>query len=184
METSSLRSRASISLISAALAAMLCGCGNDSSSAPAKESPAEGAEVILATPEGWTRKTDQLISGINYDIRLNYATYHPYFTMVLADVDVSAGLSYADRTAKEVSDLEQNEEQRPVILDFAREQEVGGLPGYLFQVRYNTSRTNMIARQFMSTYKGNDYVIWFAREIDDTTSARIFSEIEASIVLK
>lgn len=184
METSSLRSRASISLITAALGAILCGCGSDASSAPAKEPPAEGAEVILVAPEGWTRQTDQLISVINYDIRLKYTKYHPYFTMVLADVDVSAGMSYADRTAKEVSDLEQNEEQRPVILDFAREQEVGGLPGYLFQVRYNNGHTSMIARQFMSTYKGNDYVIWLTRESEDTTSARIFSEIETSIALK
>lgn len=184
METSSLRSRASISLITAALGAILCGCGSDASSAPAKEPPAEGAEVILPTPAGWTRYSDELISGINYDTRLRYTNSHPYFMMVLADVDVSAGISYADRTAKEVSDMEKNEDNRPVLLDFAREQEVGGLPGYLFQVRYNSGGSTMIGRQFMATYKGNDYVIWLTRDSKDTTSARIFAELEASIALK
>lgn len=184
METSSLRSRASISLITATLAAMLCGCGSDASSAPAKEPRAEGAEVVLPTPEGWTRKSNQLVSGINYDIELRYTNHHPYFTMVLADVDASTGLSYADRTAKEISETEQNEDYRPVVLDFAREQEVGGLPGYLFQMRYNSGGSTMIGRQFMATYKGNDYVIWLTRDSKDTTSARIFAELEASIALK
>lgn len=138
----------------------------------------------MGTPEGWTRKSNQLISGINYDIDLRYAKPRPYFTLVLADVDASTGLSYADRTAKEISETEQNEDYRPVVLDFAREQEVGGLPGYLFQLRYNNGGSTMIGRQFMATYKGNDYVIWLTRAEEDTATARVFAEIEASIVLK